>query len=173
MTAQLTTERLRLRQPHPADAASLAAGIGNPNVARRLNPVPLPYTDDMARDWIDSLPAEASPDDATFVIETDDGVIGGIGYRFELGYWLAEPHWGKGFATEACTALLDWIFSNSDIDRMGSAAHDDNPASLNVQRKLGFVVTGSSDKFSQARQCLVPHILTELTRSAYFGRRPQ
>lgn len=174
MTVALSTERLHLRPPRPSDALAVSEGLGNPNVARWLNPIPLPYTQAMARGWIDALPDRPRPGDATFMIETPSGdVVGGVGHKFELGYWLAEAHWGLGYATEACRALLDWIFAGSDIERVTSAAHDDNLASLKVQHKLGFVETGAAPKFSQARQYFVPHILTELTRIAYLGRKPQ
>ncbi|MBU1175548.1 MAG: GNAT family N-acetyltransferase [Alphaproteobacteria bacterium] len=173
MRAQLTTKRLVLRAPRRDDAAIYAARIGNPAVARFLDPVPLPYSVEMAREWMKTLPDQPGPENATFVVELPDaGLIGAVGIRNELGYWFAEPHWGKGYATEACTAVIDWFFARSDVDRISSGTHIDNPASANVQRKLGFVVVGHTDKYSEARQCMVPHIVTALTRTAWFGRTP-
>jgi len=85
----------------------------------------------------------------------------------ELGYWIAEDHWGHGYATEAARAILTWHFANSDADSVPCGAHHDNPASLNVQRKLGFVVTGREMRMAIARREEVELVKTMLTREAF------
>ncbi len=46
----------------------------------------------------------------------------------EVGYWLGQPFWGLGIATEALRAMIDYIFSETDIDIIGGAARVVNPA---------------------------------------------
>lgn len=167
MSIRIATERLILRPVRRADVPAIAKAVGNINVARTLNPVPHPYTEEMARDWLAALPPN-TPERANFGIELPGtGLIGDIGLDAELGYWIAEPHWGNGYATEAATALLRWHFTGTDARAVPSAAHIDNPASLAVQLKLGFVRCGRKTVYSAGRDAEVEHIETVLTREAF------
>ena len=170
MIEELSTKRLTLRSPRRGDAPSIAAGLGNFNVTRFLTKVPFPYTEQDAGDWIDRV-SSYPPSQEAFVIEQDEaGVIGVIGLESELGYWLAEPHWGHGYATEAAAAALAWYFATVNAESIASGAHEDNPASLNVQRKLGFEITGERTDFSISRRQDVRIVRTTLTR-AIFERK--
>lgn len=79
-------------------------------------------------------------------------VIGGIGvepgadvHRFdaELGYWLGVDHWGHGYATEAVTAVCDFVFAATRLQRLHAVVFDGNPASDRVLDKCGFVLEGT------------------------------
>ena len=59
----------------------------------------------------------------------------------EIGYWIARPHWGQGYATEAAEAVLQ-IARTLGHRRVTAGHFVDNPASGKVLRKLGFVPTG-------------------------------
>ena len=39
----------------------------------------------------------------------------------QLGYWIGEPHWGNGYATEAVQALIDLVFTASDCETIGAS----------------------------------------------------
>ncbi len=75
-------------------------------------------------------------------------VIGACGFTAgdrhppEIGYWLGVKHWGKGYATEAVRALIDFAFTDLDADAILSAARVTNPASRRVLEKCGFQWTG-------------------------------
>jgi len=56
---------------------------------------------------------------------------------FELGWTLARPAWGNGFATEAASRALDYSFTEMDRDHVISLIHPDNQASLAVSQRLG------------------------------------
>jgi [ribosomal protein S5]-alanine N-acetyltransferase len=60
----------------------------------------------------------------------------------KLGYCLSETSWGRGFATEAAGAVLQWGFATLDLNRVQSEADTRNPASARVLQKLGFVQEG-------------------------------
>jgi len=167
MSVVLETNRLLLRAPEPQDTPAIAAGLDNFNVSRFLNPVPHPYTEENAYEWMDSL-GENTPGNAILIIEKPGaGLIGGIGLDTELGFWIAEPHWRRGYITEAAIALLNWHFANTGSDEVPSAAHVDNAASQGVQDKLGFVVCGRKIQYSASRQMDVEHVVTRLTREAF------
>lgn len=78
------------------------------------------------------------------------GLIGNCGVRKEsadareasLGYELAPEHWGKGYATEAARAVLDFGFARLDVHRISAECVADNTASAHVLTKLGFQLEG-------------------------------
>lgn len=54
-----------------------------------------------------------------FAITAGGTLLGGIGVEHgELGYWLAEPHWSKGYETEAARAIADHAFGVMDLKPM-------------------------------------------------------
>lgn len=60
-------------------------------------------------------------------------------YRFnaEIGYWIGEPHWGKGYATEAIRQLIDFAFGELDLLRVYACVFGNNTASMKVLEKAG------------------------------------
>ena len=60
----------------------------------------------------------------------------------EVGYGVAVPHRGKGYATEALTALTGWTLTKGGMQRVQLTANTDNLPSLRVATKAGFVAEG-------------------------------
>src|SRR3546814_7093655 len=68
-----------------------------------------------------------------------------------MGYWIARPYWGLGFATEAGRQLLH-IARAMNLPKLSAGHFVDNPASGAVLRKLGFRPTGKvAQRYSLAR----------------------
>ena len=65
-----------------------------------------------------------------------------VGPEVELGYRLAPAHWGKGYATEAATAVRDLGFERFGLERIYVDIQPENEGSLNVARKLGARLVG-------------------------------
>lgn len=165
----LVTKRLTLRPPHEVDIDDIAEFIGNRKVSRMLHRVPHPYFPKDAEDWIGQVSRNIGAGlDMAFTIHRERliGVMTLEGFDGvpQLGYWLAEPWWGKGFATEAGAAVLAHAFKTRNVDRVVSGVFKDNPASLNVQKKLGFKLAGNGSLWSPARGEMVEDFKTELTR---------
>jgi RimJ/RimL family protein N-acetyltransferase len=152
---------LLLRPVWPEDSQALFAGIADESVVRNLASAPWPYREQDARDFA-ALPADplyprfliTRAADAQLVGCTGLGPIedaGGAGMALELGYWIARPHWGQGYATEAAGAVL--AIAAMLGHREVIASHFlDNPASGKVLRKLGFEPTGRvEERFSCGR----------------------
>jgi RimJ/RimL family protein N-acetyltransferase len=145
----LRTARLDLRPPAPCDARRLAALAGDFDVVRMTGSMPYPYTLADAEAWIRHAQAADPREEALFVIDLPgEGPIGVIGLdpddvmTVEVGYWLGQPYWGRGYATEALTALLGWA-KGAWGRRCVTARHfADNPASGAVLIKAGFLYTG-------------------------------
>lgn len=142
------TPRLLLRPGWPEDAAALAAAIGDEMVVRNLATAPWPYDIDHARDFLAAERHAALPQ--FLIVARTHGaprLVGGCGLGrapggdIEMGYWIARPHWGLGYATEAGQALIG-IARTLKLGRVVASHFLDNPASGHVLRKLGFRPTG-------------------------------
>jgi RimJ/RimL family protein N-acetyltransferase len=132
--------------------------------------VPYPYTLAMAVDWLRQA-RPATPERSMLIVELPGkGVIGCVSLISELGFWIARPHWNRGYVTEAAAALLDWHFAGTDRDGVICSAHHNNVASLAVQKKLGFIPTGHEMRFSQTLQHNVDHVVTRLSRQDWHAR---
>ena len=78
------------------------------------------------------------------------GCIGGVALMMdtesaisaELGYWLKQSAWGKGYATEASRFMLDAGFTILGLHRIYGKCHVENPASAHVMEKLGMQLEG-------------------------------
>jgi len=137
----LTTERLILRAPRPADAKAITSLINDRRIAENTARIPHPYGIADARAFL----APSNRDPGELLITLADGtLIGGCGIRAasaadpELGYWIGVPHWGRGYATEAARALIDHAFGELNCERLSSRARVSNPASRRVLEKCGF-----------------------------------
>src|SRR5215210_6982620 len=142
------TARLLLRPGWAEDARALAAAIGVEPIVRNLATAPWPYSLRDAEAFL------ARPRDAVLpsmlVFARTDGdplLVGGCGLgakpsgAVELGYWIARPYWGRGYASEAATAVID-IARTLRLPRLVGSYFLDNPASGRVLEKLGFEPTG-------------------------------
>lgn len=58
--------------------------------------------------------------------------------EYEMGWWIAYRHWGKGLATEAASAAIHDLFTRIGMDRIVSVIAVGNDASVAVARKLGY-----------------------------------
>jgi RimJ/RimL family protein N-acetyltransferase len=87
-----------------------------------------------------------------------------------MGYWIARSHWGRGFATEACTALVD-IARTLGLAQLEASHFIDNPASARVLDKLGFESTGLiAPRRNCARGADIPARLMRLRLAAAAGQ---
>jgi len=163
------TPRLLLRPGFPEDAPALAGAISDESIARNLATVPWPYRIRDAEAFLASPRDPVLP--ALLIFERTDGaprLVGscGLGRRpsgaVEMGYWIARSHWGRGFATEACTALID-IARALNLPSLEGSHFVDNPASARVLEKLGFEALGIiAPRLSCARGEDVPARLMRL-----------
>jgi RimJ/RimL family protein N-acetyltransferase len=136
----------QVRSFRAADVASLARNANNPNVAVTLRDrFPHPYTEDDARGWIEYVAGQDR--EIAFAIAVGPEVIGCVGLEFcedvhvfsaEIGYWLAEPYWGRGIVTRALRAVTEYAFATYDVVRLFAPVFSSNPASARVLEKAGY-----------------------------------
>lgn len=142
----LSGDTIRLRELQPADKQRLAELANNKNIWNNVRDFfPHPYTEKDAVEFIE-ICSEQNPK-TTFAIEFQNVLAGVAGlvlqtdiYRktAEIGYWIGEPYWNNGFATEAVSLLVDHGFNNLKLIRIFTGVFENNKASQRVLEKCGF-----------------------------------
>ncbi|MGL5837051.1 MAG: GNAT family N-acetyltransferase [Sphingorhabdus sp.] len=162
------TERLLLRPSWPEDASALYAAIADEGIVRNLARAPWPYTMDDAAVFAALEHSEMFPN-FMLMLRTDAApkLIGSCGLaelrgEVEIGYWIARPYWGQGFATEAAMAVVD-VARALGHRRLVSGHFIDNPASGQVLRKIGFRPSKRVEqRYSAGRKASINCALYEL-----------
>jgi RimJ/RimL family protein N-acetyltransferase len=143
----IRSERLFLRPGWSEDWQDLLALIDDREVAGNLAEVPWPYTPLHARQFAARVQDRHAPHFLiTLPSNAGSQLIGCIGLgrdgdQFELGYWIARPFWGQGYATEAARAVLP-LAQALGHQRIVASHYVDNPASGRVLQKVGFRPAG-------------------------------
>lgn len=158
------TERLLLRPGWAEDAPALFHAIADEAIVRNLALAPWPYRFADAEAFL--ARERVAPDASCLIFLRSGGapqLVGGIGLgrmptgERELGYWIARPYWGRGFATEAGRALLANARDSLGLRGLAAGHFADNPASGRVLAKLGFRPTGQIvPRHSAGRHCEAP-----------------
>ncbi len=130
------------------DAQLLALYADNPKIWRNLRDgFPHPYTIDDARSFI--AMARSMDTETLFAIAVDGKAAGAIGFHLrtdverisaELGYWLAEPFWGRGIITEAVRAVTGYAMRAHGLSRVYAVPYEYNAASCRVLEKAGYAM---------------------------------
>jgi 8-oxo-dGTP diphosphatase len=175
--ARIETPRLILRPVAQVDALWIERLAGDWEVARYTARIPHPYPPGGGVAFIAGLGDAA---DLTFAIErrADRKPVGMIGLELagreaEVGYWIGKPYWGQGYASEALEALADHGFRKLGLERLTAAAMPENPASIRVQEKNGFVFAGTGEIDAPARGVKMTVERRVLDRAAWARRRAE
>ncbi|MBB3934091.1 GNAT family N-acetyltransferase [Aureimonas phyllosphaerae] len=154
---RLTTRRLVLRIARTGDAADIARFADDLEIAQMTSRIPHPYRLDDAHAFL------ARAEDELIVAITardNDAFLGlcslaaaGAPETAELGYWIGRPHWGRGFATEAAQAAIDYGFAVLELAAIEVRCRVINNGSRRVIQKCGFgyVGTGLSTSLAAGR----------------------
>ena len=143
----LVTERLVLRAPRDTDIPQLVLLADNRRVAEMLARMPHPYGEAEARAFLAMCGQRRAGATYAMTLAGTGSFIGCAGLNMtdrglELGYWIGEPYWRRGFATEAAHALVDLAFKATDVNVLHVSTRVINPASRRVIHKCGFQYAG-------------------------------
>jgi 8-oxo-dGTP diphosphatase len=178
----LKTERLTLRPYRPDDAPSLHRLLNDWEVCRDLAAVPVPYALSAAEAFIAKAGSGLREGKALHLAvvgsdEQKEVLVGGASLHIDdgtrsarMGYWVGRRFWGHGVATEAAGRLARWAFANLDVDRLEANVAVDNPASVAVLRRIGFLEAGSGEQEFLTRGTTVAVHRFEATRDSVAGR---
>ncbi|KAB2655469.1 GNAT family N-acetyltransferase [Brucella tritici] len=174
----LVTERLVLRPPHVEDVDAISYLANNARVSGMLARMPHPYTRENAVDFVERVRKGEMGNCIYAITQAETGIFMGCcgihahkhGEGLEIGYWLGEPYWGHGFATEAAHALIDLAFRATAIERLHVSCRASNGGSRRVIHKCGFQFSsmGMADSLAAGN---VPVERYVLDRRTWIGLR--
>ena len=164
---RIETERLILGGWREGDAPAFAAMMADAEVARFLTANQSPLSSAMAwRDMALFVGHWALRGYGLFAVEEKAGgaFVGRVGawqpecwVGFELGWGLARPYWGRGYALEAARAAGDWVFASFALDHLVSLIHADNRTSQKLAQRLGMRIR------ARTLHAGMPHDIWEVT----------
>ena len=142
----------KLREWRPEDQHALAAMLNNENILNNLRDgIPYPYTRKDAEEYIAAMLSADKTKTFSFAVAANDVLVGSIGVfrcdniharTAEMGYYIAEPYWGRGLATSAVKQICQYVFGHTDIIRIFAEPFAHNAASCRVLEKAGFQLEG-------------------------------
>ena len=144
----LSLERSEVRSWRAADLDSLVRHADNRSIWINLRDrFPHPYRHADGRRFLRD--ARKMTPETFFAIAVGGEAVGGIGYVLqqdvervsaEVGYWLGEPFWGRGIATEALAAVTRYAIAQHQLTRVFAVPFAYNMASCRVLEKAGYVL---------------------------------
>jgi RimJ/RimL family protein N-acetyltransferase len=180
LTETIKTERLLLRPLREDDLVVLAAALNNYRIVCNTARIPWPYRLDDAREYLLHA-GQSSPGTLRLTIaekSQPDTVAGGIvyeaepaGHSAELGYWLAEPVWAKGFGYEAAAAMTAHAFETAGHECLVAGYRHGNEASRRILDRLGFRIVGHEMIYSRGAGRKTPVARLELTRREWLNAK--
>ena len=142
-----------LRKWELSDAADLAKALSNKRILDNLRDgLPYPYTEEDAKEYIKAMLAADLGSTFAFAITVGGRAIGSIGVfrqgnihsqTAEMGYYIAEEHWGQGYGTSAVKQICNYVFQNTNMIRIYAEPFAYNQASCRILEKAGFTYEGT------------------------------
>lgn len=138
----IVASRLVLRMPTQSDIHDIQRLANNPHIHAMTARIPYPYTLDDAQAFVEHITSNA--DEQAYAICRDGALVGMIGTMFrknneiEIGFWIGEPYWGAGYASEAVAALILHLNANFRGQTIVAQALTHNMASKRVLERNGF-----------------------------------
>lgn len=147
---EATTNRLKIRQVYMSDKEALFSYRSDPETFKYLSFIPREISDveafinesakriDISGTWFQLI----------ILLKDSNKVIGDIGLHFldtdpenkqvEIGYTLNPSYRNKGYAFEALTEIIDFLFQDLEKHRITASIDPQNEASIKLLEKLGF-----------------------------------
>ncbi|MDC6159347.1 GNAT family N-acetyltransferase [Bacillus cereus group sp. Bce005] len=161
MIKELNTQRLHLRRMAVSDSHSLFKIWSDPDVTRFMNISNFTH-EAQAKEMIELLEelAQASKAIRFSMIELKSNeIIGTCGFnsidfenaKAEIGYDIAKAYWGKGYAPEGISALLNYGFETLKLNRIEAKVEPANVNSIKVIEKLHFTFEGTLRQYEKSK----------------------
>lgn len=162
---QIETERLLLRPIEMADLEDVVSMHAHPDVSRFMRHVDREWA--IRRIETDRLEWAQRGHGLVAIIHRDSGrFLGRAGLKYwkqfdetEVGWVLRREEWGKGYATEAGRACVEWGFANLPVPYLTAMVRPENLRSIRVAERLGF-------------SALRDDVFNEFAVTVYAGQRP-
>ena len=167
---EIKTDRLRLRHWKEEDATDLYQIASNPDVAIPSG-WPPHESEQQSRELIKTTLAH--PKNFAIVIKGSNKVIGSIGVHptpkielaegeVEVGFWIGEPYWNQGYASEALKAMTEALLEDPNVTAVWTYFGEHHPIARRLIKNQGFEV-------EKAEYISFP--LVHESRKCYFARK--
>lgn len=147
LPAVVACSTFRLRPWAAGDRAALLRHANNRAIWRnRWDAFPHPYTEADADRWL-AVAAADPPPEGTYAIDVGGEAVGTVllergrdieRLSAEIGYWLAEPYWGRGIVSEAVGRVTDLALAEPDLVRVVAPVFGWNRRSMRVLGRNGY-----------------------------------
>ena len=145
----ITARSVLLRRAQPSDAQYLYLAARNADVVRFMDwPMPTDPRDTEAHLRQSSADWDAGSEYQWVILDRSSAECMGTiscrikGHSADFGYFLGRNHWGKGLATDAASAVLAWLDTQSEIIRVWASADAENVRSRRLLERLGLQLEG-------------------------------
>lgn len=176
---ELNTGRLRLRKIRHTDISSLLKYCNNEKISDQILNIPFPYNEEDAIYRLNFV-LQGFKNKERYVfgitLKENDELIGEIGLHLDknnnsgqFGYWIAEPFWGRGIATEATAAILQFGFGSLDLNKIYATHYPDNIASGKVMLKNKMIKEAEMREHYKVNSAYRNVIQYRLTKKEYNG----
>lgn len=174
---KLETNQLILSRILYTDIPVIVEYAGNVKIAEMTLNIPHPYQEEDAIFWI-NMANNGFKDKTQFTfgirLKSTDEFIGGIGLkinnrfdRAELAYWVAEPFWNNGYASEAVSGILKFGFETLELNKIYATHIAENPASGRVMIKNKMILEGELKDHTKKEGQYKSIFQYRLTRNEY------
>ena len=170
----IVTQRLTLRPVRFEDVDDIYTYASDAQFSRYL-PIPLPYTEESARQFVAHQVLLDKEKHVAWGIELFGRVVGGINLRFhdvrrtaEMGYAIAPRCWGKGYMTEVAQKVIDVAFAEVDtLHKIRAMADLRNVGSWRVMEKIGMTREGVLRQNRVVRDEFIDEVWCGILRSEW------
>ena len=173
----LSTARLVLRPIRAEDARSIWPHVSDPDISRYMSWDPHESIEQTNAFIAEAVERRSRGTALTWVVtDRTSGELFGLASliavlrthralrydKAELAYWIGKPYQGRGYATEACRAIIGYAFEGLRLHKL-TVAHDDlNEASKRLIETLGFRKIGIEKEHFQKHGRWIDHVLYEM-----------
>jgi len=168
---ELPIKSYMLRSWRHEDKSALVKYANNRNIWRNMrDEFPTPYREEDAENWLKKAVLNKK---TMLAISSNTESIGSISIVINddirrlsgaLSYWVGEPFWGKGIATESVKTFTNYIFENFEIIRIYAKFFASNTASKRALEKAGFIMEGNFKKAIIKEGKILDQYLYAITR---------
>lgn len=162
---ELFTPRLKLRKLTVDDVDALVRYANNKKISDYVLNIPHPYQEPdavMRISYVHQGFKAGTRYVFAIILKEKNELIGEVGLHLDnrdklaqLGYWIGEPFWGRGLATEAVAAAIKFAFEKLGLNLVFATCHVDNPASGKVLLNNGMIeksMNGNVIQYAMERQ---------------------
>ena len=177
MRAVIKGKRVTLRRPQMKDADVITEYCQDKALHKYTIRIPWPYKRKDAVWWVkDAAERWKTKTGYCYVIMRQGVVVGVIDLRPEkgdkasFGYWIGQPYWGQGFATEATKLLIKEGFKTLKLNKIFATHNPKNPASGKVMEKVGMKYEGLLRDHEKKGKKYVDEVYRSILRREYRHR---